>query len=82
MASKLTKESWEPEKKFSWIGSDIYTQTGFIFASAVRMKKLLNDPNEVCSVLEASAFVHVKRIASIVGQLFRCLQAVETLQKS
>ena len=63
------KSSWEPERKFSWIGYDIDTQTGFIFASAVRMEKLLNDLNEVCSVLEASAFVHVKRIASIVGQI-------------
>ena len=63
------KSSWEPERKFSWIGYDIDTQTGFIFASTVRMEKLLNDLNEVCSVLEASAFVHVKRIASIVGQI-------------
>ena len=33
------------------------------------MEKLLNDLNEVCTVLEASAFVHVKRIAFIVGQI-------------
>ena len=55
--------------KFSWIGYNIDTHTGFIFASAARIEKLCSDLNAVCANLEQSAFVHVKTIASIVGQI-------------
>ena len=55
--------------KFSWIGLNIDTQTGFIFASDARIEKLCSDLNDVCSNLEQSAFVHVKTIAWIDGQI-------------
>ena len=38
--------------KFSWIGYNIDTQTGFIFASDARIEKLCSDLNDVCSNLE------------------------------
>ena len=63
------KSNWEPMNKFSCIGYNIDTHTGFIFASDARIKKLCSDLNEVCSNLEQSAYVHVKTIASIVGQI-------------
>ena len=63
------KSNWEPMNKFSWIGYNIDTHTGFIFASDARIEKLCSDLNDVCSNLEQSAFVHVKTIASIVGQI-------------
>ena len=63
------KSNWEPMNKFSWIGYNIDTHTGFIFASDARIEKLCSDLNEVCVNLEQSAFVHVKTIASIVGQI-------------
>ena len=54
---------------FSWIGYNIDTHTGFIFASDDKIEKLCSDLNDICSNLEQSAFVHVKTIASIVGQI-------------
>ena len=65
----LEKSNWEPKNKFSWSGYKIDTHTGFIFASDARIEKLCSDPNAVCANLEQSAFVHVKTIASIVGQI-------------
>ena len=55
--------------KFSWIGYNIDTHTGFIFASDARIEKLCSDLNDVCANLEQSAFVHVNTIASIVDQI-------------
>ena len=63
------KSNWEPKNKFSWIGYNIDTHTGFIFASDARIEKLCSDLNAVCANLEQSAFIHVKTIASIVGQI-------------
>ena len=55
--------------KFSWIGYNIDTHTGFIFASDARIEKICSDLNDVCANLQHSAFVHVNTIASIVGQI-------------
>ena len=55
--------------KFSWIGYNIDTHTGFIFAPDARIEKLCSDLYDVCANLEHSAFVHVNVIASIVGQI-------------
>jgi len=55
--------------KFSWIGYNIDTHTGFTFASDARIEKLCSDLYDVCANLEHSAFVHVNTIASIVGQI-------------
>ena len=35
------KSNWEPMNKFSWIGYNIDTHTGFIFASHARIEKAL-----------------------------------------
>ena len=59
-------------RKFSWIGCNINNQTGLISASGMRMEKLLSDP-EACSVLDASASIHVKKIASVDGQIYSWL---------
>lgn len=63
------KSNWELMNKFSWIGYNIDTHTGFIFASDARIEKLCSELNDVCASLEHSAFVHVKAIASVVGQI-------------
>ena len=63
------KSKWEPVNKFSWIGYDIDTHTSYIFASGARIEKLCSDLDGVCAKLELSAFIHVKEIASIVGQI-------------
>lgn len=63
------KSNWEPNDKFSWIGYNIDTHTSFIFASDARIEKLCSYLNAVCANLEQSAFIHVKTIASIVGQI-------------
>ena len=63
------KSNWEPMNKFSWIGYNIDTYTGFIFANDSRIQKLCSDLNDVCFNLELSDFVHGKEIASVVGQL-------------
>ena len=55
--------------KFSWIGYNIDTHTGSIFASEARIEKLCSDLNVVCAILGQSAFVHVKTIGSIVSQI-------------
>ena len=63
------KSKWEPVNKFSWIGYDIDTHTGYIFASGARIEKLCSYLDGICGKLELSAFIHVKEIASIVGQI-------------
>ena len=63
------KSKWEPTNKFSWIGYDIDTLAGYIFASGARIEKLCSDLDDTCAKLELSAFIHVKEIASIVGQI-------------
>ena len=40
-----------------------------MFASDARIKKLCADVNDICPSLEFSACVHVKNIASVVGQI-------------
>ena len=57
-----------PRRRFSWIGYNIDTHTSLIFASDARIEKLCADLNDICSSLEFSE-VHVKNIASIVGQI-------------
>ena len=63
------KSNWEPMNRFSWIGYNIDTHTGFIFANDSRIQKLYSDLNDICANLELSDFVHVKEIASVVGQI-------------
>ena len=63
------KSNWDPTRRFSWIGYNIDTYTGSIFASDARIEKLCADVNDICPSLEFSACVHVKNIASIVGQI-------------
>ena len=63
------KSNWEPMNKFSWIGYNIDTHRGFIFANDSRIEKLCSDLNDLCAKLELSSFVHVKEIASVVGQI-------------
>ena len=55
--------------KFSWFGYDIDTHTGYIFASGARVEKLCSDLDGICAKLQLSALIHVKEIASIVGQI-------------
>lgn len=63
------KCKWEPVNKFSWIGHDIDTHKGYIFACSARVEKLCSDLDAFCAKLELSAFIHVREIASIVGQI-------------
>jgi len=75
------KSNWEPTRRFSWIGYNIDTHTGLIFASDARIEKLCADLNDICASLEFSAFVYVKNVASIVGRLFQCPPAVGMLSR-
>ena len=63
------KSKWEPENKFSWIGYDVDTHNGCIFANGARIEKLCSDLDGICAKLELSAFIHAEEIASVVGQI-------------
>ena len=63
------KSNWEPSRRFSWIGYNIDTHTGLILVSDARIEKLCGDLNDICATLEFSDCVHVKNLASIVGQI-------------
>ena len=63
------KSLWGPTRRFSWIGYVIETHSGIISASDSRMEKCSADLNEVCATLEMSSSVHVKALASLVGQI-------------
>ena len=63
------KSDWQPKPCFSWIGCTIDTYSGLIFATDSRIGKLSSELVDICVALEESRFVHVKRIASIVGQI-------------
>ena len=63
------KSDWQPKPCFSWIGYTIDTYSGLICATDSRIGKLSSELVDICLTLEESRFVHVKRIASIVGQI-------------
>ena len=63
------KSNWDPTRRFSWISDNIDTYTGLIFASDARIEKLCADLYDICPSLEFFACVHVRNIASIVGQI-------------
>ena len=63
------KSDWQPKPCFSWIGYTTDTYSGLICATDSRIGKLSSKLVDTCVVLEESRFVHVKRIASIVGQI-------------
>jgi len=52
------KSNWEPTRRISWIGYNIETHAGLIFASDAKIEKLCADLNDICASLEFSAFVH------------------------
>ena len=57
------KSNWEPERNY--LGKAIiFTLKRGSFSQVSNI-----DLNEACSVLEASAFIHVKKISSIVNQI-------------
>ena len=57
------------------IGYDIDTNNGCIFGNGARIEKLSSDLDGICAKLELSAFVHVKEIASIVGQIISMISS-------
>ena len=63
------KSDWDPTRRLSWIGYNVDTHTGLIFASDARIEKLCADLNNICPSLEFSACVHVKNTAAIVSQI-------------
>ena len=63
------KSNWEPKTRFSWIGYTIDTQTGLIHASEERIKKLSSELEKICANWQSSELVHVRLLASIVGQI-------------
>ena len=65
------KSDWQPKPCFSWIGHTIDIYSGLICATDSRIGKFFcfSELVDICVALEESRFVHVKRIASIVGQI-------------
>ena len=63
------KSNWEPKTRFSWIGYTIDTQTGLIHANEERIKKLSFELEQICANWQSSELVHVRLLASIVGQI-------------
>ena len=53
----------------SWIGYTIDTQTGLIHANEERIQKLSSELEQICANLQLSDLVHVRLLASIVGQI-------------
>ena len=68
------KSVWQPSSAFSWIGFHTDTLRGFILAVDPRINKMCSDLNTVCANLNTSPFIHVKKIASIVGQIISLAQ--------
>ena len=69
------KSVWQPSSAFSWIGFHTDTLRGFILAGDPRINKMCFDLNTVCANLNTSPFIHVKKIASIVGQIISLAQS-------
>ena len=65
------KSGWQPMSCFFffWIGYTVDTYSGLICATDSRIGKLSSELVDICVALEESRFVHVKRIASIVGEI-------------
>ena len=63
------KSDWQPKPCFSWIGYTIDIYSGLICATDSKIEKFFcfSELVDICIALEESRFVHVKRIASIVG---------------
>ena len=63
------KSDCQPKPRFSWIGYTIDTYSGLICTTDSRIGRLSSELVDPCVALEGSRFVHVRRIASIVGQI-------------
>ena len=78
------KVNWEPETQFSWIDYIIDTQIGLIHAYEEGIKKLSFELEQICANWQSSELVHVRLLASIVGQIislstsFGCVTQIMT----
>ena len=63
------KVNWEPKTRFSWIDYIIDTQIGLIHANEEGIKKLSSEFEQICANWQSSELVHVRLLASIVGQI-------------
>ena len=63
------KVNWEPKTRFSWIDYIIDTQIRLIHANEEGIKKLSSELEQICANWQSSELVHVRLLASIVGQI-------------
>ena len=61
------KSCWEPRQDITWLGYIINTKTNTISATDKRICKLKRSTDEVINT--TSSFIHVKQLASVVGQI-------------
>ena len=73
------KSNWQPKPCFSSTGYTIDTYSGLICATDSRIGKLLSELADIRVALEESRFVHVERIASIVGQILSLSPSCRTV---
>ena len=73
------KSNWQPKPCFSSTGYTFDTYSGLICATDSRIGKLLSELVDIRVTLEESRFVHVERIASIVGQILSLSPSCRTV---
>ena len=63
------KSQWTPLQEIIWLGYVINTLTNYIRATDKRVQKLLSSIEELTRRQSTSGKVHVKNLASVVGQI-------------
>ena len=66
---KADKSLWEPVKELTWFGAVLNSIECSISIPHVRIEKLINSVNDLQLLLQKKRNVHVRSVASVVGQL-------------
>ncbi|MES9971262.1 MAG: reverse transcriptase domain-containing protein, partial [Candidatus Thiodiazotropha sp.] len=66
---KVDKSLWEPVQEMTWLGAVLNSVECVICIPQTRIDKLVSSVNDLLSLLQKKRYVHVRSVASVVGQL-------------
>lgn len=66
---KVEKSLWTPTKALIWLGTDIDTEKGIFQIPEKRLQKIILTISKIDNCLSKKNKVHVRKVASLVGQI-------------
>ena len=79
--SKVDKSTWIPVQMLQFLGNAINSKEGIIKIPYTRMLKVINTINDSLLTLRKHRRVHVKMIASLVGQIISMSIVIGTISQ-